>query len=84
MAVIHNVHTVLVGHGKGADVDYLLEVLQHPVALFQKMLGDENFSPEELDAIAFGYTRLLEERDVYKRQALYICSRIQNLCQTPK
>ena len=28
---------------------------------FQKMLGDENFSPEELDAIAFGYTKLLEE-----------------------
>lgn len=31
------------------------------VTNFQKMLGDENFSPEELDAIAFGYTRLLEE-----------------------
>ena len=28
---------------------------------FRKMMGDENFSPEELDAIAFGYTRLLEE-----------------------
>ena len=25
------------------------------------LLGDENFSPEELDAIAFGYTKLLEE-----------------------
>ena len=25
------------------------------------MLGDKNFSPQELDAIAFGYTRLLEE-----------------------
>ncbi len=31
------------------------------VTNFQKMLDDENFSPEELDAIAFGYTRLLEE-----------------------
>ena len=31
------------------------------VTNFQKMLGDENFSPEELDAIAFGYTKLLEE-----------------------
>ena len=29
------------------------------VTNFQKMLGDENFSPEELDAIAFGYTKLL-------------------------
>lgn len=28
---------------------------------FRKMMGDENFSSEELDAIAFGYTRLLEE-----------------------
>ena len=36
MAVIHNVHTVLVGHGKGTDVNYLPEVLQHPVALFKK------------------------------------------------
>lgn len=25
------------------------------------MMNDENFSPRELDAIAFGYTRLLEE-----------------------
>ena len=31
------------------------------VSNLQKMLGDENFSPEELDAIAFGYTKLLEE-----------------------
>lgn len=31
------------------------------VTNFQKMLGDENFSPEELGAIAFGYTKLLEE-----------------------
>ena len=31
------------------------------VTNFQKMLGDENFSPKELDAIAFGYTKLLEE-----------------------
>ena len=31
------------------------------VSNFRKMLGDENFSPQELDAIAFGYTRLLEE-----------------------
>ena len=28
---------------------------------FQKMLADENFSRKELDAIAFGYTKLLEE-----------------------
>ena len=28
---------------------------------FQKMLGDENFTPEELSAIAYGYTKLLEE-----------------------
>lgn len=28
---------------------------------FQKMLADENFSQQELDAIAFGYTKLLEE-----------------------
>lgn len=31
------------------------------VTNFQKMLGDESFAPEELDAIAFGYTRILEE-----------------------
>ena len=28
---------------------------------FQKMLHDENFTPEELSAIAYGYTKLLEE-----------------------
>lgn len=28
---------------------------------FQKMLGDKNYSAEELSAIAFGYARLLEE-----------------------
>ena len=28
---------------------------------FQKMLHDENFTPEELSSIAFGYTKLLEE-----------------------
>ena len=28
---------------------------------FQKMLQDENFTPDELSAIAFGYTKLLEE-----------------------
>ena len=32
---------------------------------FQRMLRDGNFRPEELSAIAFGYTKLL---DVYKRQ----------------
>ncbi|MFR3524856.1 MAG: DUF4141 domain-containing protein [Bacteroides uniformis] len=31
------------------------------VTNFGKMMSDENFSPGELDAIAFGYTRLLEE-----------------------
>lgn len=31
------------------------------VTNFGKMMNDENFSPRELDAIAFGYTRLLEE-----------------------
>jgi len=31
------------------------------VTNFQKMLADENFSQKELDAIAFGYTKLLEE-----------------------
>lgn len=28
---------------------------------YKKMLSDKNFTPKELDAIAFGYTRLLEE-----------------------
>lgn len=31
------------------------------VTSFQLMLWDENFTPEELSAIAFGYTKLLEE-----------------------
>ena len=30
---------------------------------FQRMLRDGNFRPEELSAIAFGYTKLLEERN---------------------
>ena len=34
---------------------------------FQLMLRDENYTPEELSAIAFGYTKLLEEsNDVLK------------------
>ena len=28
---------------------------------YKKMLSDKNFTPKELDAIAFGYARLLEE-----------------------
>lgn len=31
------------------------------VTNYQKMLSDPNFTPAELDAIAFGYTKLLEE-----------------------
>ena len=31
------------------------------VTNFGKMMNDENFSPQELDAIAFGYTQMLEE-----------------------
>lgn len=31
------------------------------VTNFQLMLRDENYTPEELSAIAFGYTKLLEE-----------------------
>ena len=31
------------------------------VTNFGKMMNDGNFSPRELDAIAFGYTKLLEE-----------------------
>lgn len=31
------------------------------VTNFQKMMGDENFSAKELDVIAYGYTRLLQE-----------------------
>ena len=37
------------------------EVSDIYVTNFGKMMDDENFSPEELDAIAFGYTKLLEE-----------------------
>lgn len=37
------------------------------VTNFQLMLRDENYTPEELSAIAFGYTKLLEEsNDVLK------------------
>ena len=37
------------------------------VSNFQLMLSDENYTPEELSAIAFGYTKLLEEsNDVLK------------------
>ena len=28
---------------------------------FQKMLSDENYTPDELSAIAYGYTQLLQE-----------------------
>ena len=41
------------------------------VTNFQKMLGDENFSPEELDAIAFGYTKLLEESNGVLQERRY-------------
>ncbi len=33
------------------------------VTSFQQMMNDENFTVEELGAIAFGYTKLLEESD---------------------
>lgn len=37
------------------------EISEIYVKNFQLMLHDENFTPEELSAIAFGYTKLLEE-----------------------
>ena len=37
------------------------EISEIYVTSFQLMLQDENFTPEELSAIAFGYTKLLEE-----------------------
>lgn len=48
--------------GKVSEIILMVgDVSEIYVTNFQKMLGDENFSPEELDAIAFGYTKLLEE-----------------------
>ena len=38
------------------------------VSNFQLMLRDENYTPEELSAIAFGYTKLLEESNVLYQQ----------------
>ena len=47
---------------KGSEIILMVgDVSEIYVTNFQKMLGDDNFSPEELDAIAFGYTKLLEE-----------------------
>lgn len=37
------------------------EVSDIYITNFRKMMGDENFSARELDAIAFGYTQLLKE-----------------------
>lgn len=37
------------------------EISEMYVTSFQLMLQDENFTAEELSAIAFGYTKLLEE-----------------------
>lgn len=37
------------------------EISEIYVTNFQLMLRDENYTPEELSAIAFGYTKLLEE-----------------------
>ncbi|WP_417173390.1 DUF4141 domain-containing protein [Alistipes finegoldii] len=43
------------------------EISEIYVTNFQLMLRDENYTPEELSAIAFGYTKLLEEsNDVLK------------------
>ena len=43
------------------------EISEIYVSNFQLMLRDENYTPEELSAIAFGYTKLLEEsNDVLK------------------
>ncbi len=37
------------------------DISEIDVSNFQLMLRDENYTPEELSAIAFGYTKLLEE-----------------------
>lgn len=37
------------------------EITEIYVNSFQKMLQDENYTPQELSAIAFGYSKLLEE-----------------------
>ena len=37
------------------------EISDISVNSFQKMLSDENYTPDELSAIAYGYTQLLQE-----------------------
>ena len=50
------------------------------VTNFGKMMNDGNFSPRELDAIAFGYTRLLEESNgVLQDLSYYEMRRYRNL-----
>lgn len=42
---------------------------------FQKMLADENYSPEELSAIASGYTKILEESsDIFQELKTVVSS----------
>ena len=40
---------------------------------FQRMLRDGNFRPEELSAIAFGYTKLLEESNEVLTELKNVC-----------
>lgn len=44
------------------------EISEIYVSNFQLMLRDENYTPEELSAIAFGYTKLLEESNNVLRE----------------
>ena len=48
---------------------YTSDITDIYVNSFQRMLRDGNFRPEELSAIAFGYTKLLEEsNEVFKKR----------------
>lgn len=59
---LKSVHS-LVKDGKKVHKTILLigDITEIYVSNFQLMLSDKNFRPEELNAIAFGYSKLLEE-----------------------
>lgn len=59
---LKSVHS-LVKDGRKVHKTILLigDITEIYVSNFQLMLADKNFRPEELNAIAFGYSRLLEE-----------------------
>ena len=59
---LKSVHDVIKGGAKvKKSIELVADISEIYVRNYQKMLGDSNYTPDELSTISFGYAKLLNE-----------------------